>query len=153
LGRLGVVAVLTALATCAHAANDTAGDWEGNYVCAQGPTALTLRISPEPANQVIALFHFHARPDNPLVPEGCFEMAGAYQPETGQIDLSAGRWILEPPGFVTVDLSGTVSRDGSQMTGSVLGPGCTVFSLHRVVAVSRQIPKACLANNVVANAK
>jgi opacity protein-like surface antigen len=137
----------------ASAADDVAGDWQGTYVCAQGATELTLQVEQAGGNQVTALFHFYAGAENPLVPEGCFEMSGVYDAATGRIDLGAGRWMLRPTGFVTVDLSGTVNRDGSEMTGAVAGPGCSTFSLRRVISVPRLPPLACRAGGMVAFAE
>jgi hypothetical protein len=136
----------------ASAADDVAGDWQGTYVCAQGATELTLQVEQAEGNQVTALFHFYAGAENPHVPEGCFEMSGVYDAGTGQLELEAGRWQLRPLGFVTVGLSGTVNRDGSEMIGSVAGPGCSTFSLRRLISVPRMPPRECRTGGLVASA-
>jgi hypothetical protein len=145
-------ALIVLIPAGASAADDVAGDWEGTYDCAQGATELTLQVEQAGGNQVTALFHFYAGAENPLVPEGCFKMSGVYDAETGRIDLGAGHWQLRPPGFVTVGLSGTVNRDGSEMIGSVAGPGCSTFSLRRLISVPRMPPRACRTGGLVASA-
>ena len=90
-----------------------------------------------------ALFRFYATKSNPGVPEGCFEMAGTYDPGTQEITLTAGRWRLHPPSYVTVDLSGAVSQDGRTISGTVTGPLCTRFELRRIPEVSRSATAAC----------
>jgi len=133
-----LLAALLLLAAPAQAA-DT---WEGTYDCAQGRTGLTLTIEPDGPG-VSALFHFYADPSHPEVPEGCFAMSGQVDQRGGRVDLAAGRWLLQPFFYVTVDLSGTINPDGTQLAGRVSGPGCSAFVLRRVAAPTRTVPAAC----------
>lgn len=135
----------------AWAQHTVAGIWEGRYSCGQGATGLMLTVRPTEGSNVEALFRFYAVKSNPGVPEGCFEMTGTYVPGTRQMDLSAGRWLLRPFGYVTVDLSGTVSADGSGMSGTVIGPLCTRFELHRGPMVPRSAAPACRSYDVTAS--
>ena len=64
-------------------------------------------------------------------------MAGTLDQRTGRFDLQAGRWLLQPRNYVTVDLRGTVKDGGESVAGTVTGPGCTTFVLRRVVHPSR----------------
>lgn len=108
-----------------------AGDWTGTYICMQGETSLRLTITPKIGGGVDALFHFGRLPSNPGVPEGCFLMTGTFDPPTGRLTLIPTRWLLHPYTFVTVELDGALDPSGSQISGTVAGPGCTTFELSR----------------------
>ena len=119
------------------------GVWEGTYSCAQGNTGLSLFVSGQADGRLRTVFYFYPTPDNPMVPVGCFGMSGTYDATTGEAHFTAGQWILRPPGFVTVDLAGTVDARLTRMSGDVDGPGCDTFSLRHVAAASRPAPAAC----------
>ena len=105
--------------------------WSGSYDCAQGETALTLTVRPAGKDgQVTALFRFGGTPANPSVPDGCFLMYGTWR--GNHLSLQAGAWLLQPGGYVTVDLDGTASPDKRRLSGQVDGPGCTTFRLVQV---------------------
>lgn len=139
-----LLAALLLLAGPAQAADA----WEGTYDCSQGRTGLTLTIEPDGPG-VSALFHFYADPSRPEVPEGCFAMSGQVDRRSGRVDLAAGRWLLQPFFYVTVDLSGTISPDGAQLAGRVSGPGCSAFVLRRVAVPARAAPAACTLRPIV----
>ena len=123
-----------------HAEPETGGVWAGRYTCRQGETGMGLSIADPPAR---SLFWFHPLTANPDVPEGCFEMDSAHDRATGRIVLTAGRWIVRPYGYVTVDLDGAVSADGAAIAGKVLGPWCTEFQVRRVPPEQASIPGIC----------
>ncbi len=140
---------LLLLASEAHAQTGVAGTWQGSYVCAQGETALTLTLRDTGAATVRGIFTFSATETNPLVPDGCFEMAGVYA--APRLKLFAGRWLLRPSGYVSVDLAGTMTPDGASLDGAIIGPLCTSFTLRRVDQAARRIPPACRsAGDIVA---
>jgi hypothetical protein len=112
-------------------------------VCAQGETGLTLTVEPGPGSALRALFHFYAGRQNPGVPEGCFEMAGAFDRAGMTVTLRAGKWLLRPPAYVTVDLSGRIDTGGKHFSGSVIGPNCTIFDLARAGGGPRHLNDAC----------
>jgi hypothetical protein len=135
---------LVALAASGMArADGIGGTWTGSYVCSQGTTALTLTIEAASLPAVTAIFAFSAVAANPLVPAGCFEMSGTYAADTGALALNAGRWLRQPFGYATVDLSGTLAPGGQVIGGTVLFPGCTTFELHRAGG-PRAVPDICL---------
>lgn len=113
-------------------ARSFAGTWNGTYTCAQGLTGLTLDIDRASPATVTAVFQFHAIADNPDLPSGSFIMHGVVGKDE-RLTLHAVEWISRPDHWVTVDLAGTLSADGQQFTGKILGPGtsCTSFSLQR----------------------
>lgn len=143
VSRMASLAALALSAAGARAETDVAGVWQGRYDCAQGSTGLTLTIRHAGDTHLHALFHFYAIKSNRDVPEGCFEMSGSYAPANGKVDLSAGRWLLRPPGYVTVDLSGTADSDGRELRGTVDGPLCTSFELRRVARETRITDTNC----------
>lgn len=119
-----------------------AGEWTGSYLCAQGETGLTLRLRPRGDGTLDGLFHFWPLPWNRSAAEGCFEMQA--RPVAGEppgLSLIARRWLLRPSGYVTVDLDGALTEEGT-LRGLVGGPGCTGFELARA-ASPRPLPAAC----------
>jgi hypothetical protein len=144
LRRLLLVALATAVMGPGTWAEDgIAGVWEGQYVCAQGVTGLSLFVAPQENGRLRTLFFFYPTADNPHVPEGCFEMSGSYDATTGDAEFVAGRWLLQPPGFVTVDLSAEIDEQAADMSGTVDGPGCADFELRRTAGAHRPFPAAC----------
>lgn len=123
-------------------ANGLKGTWSGEYTCNQGLTGVTLTITRGEPDDVQALFHFYASPGNPGVPEGCFEMAGRFDPTSGELRLDGGRWRLRPPGYVVVDFIGRLEAASSRFEGRVEGYNCTTFGLTRRPS-PLPVPKEC----------
>lgn len=107
------------------------GTWSGEYVCNQGLTGVTLTVTRGEPRDVRALFHFYEAPGNPGVPTGCFEMAGSYDPGSGELRLEGGRWLLRPATYVAVDFNGRLDPVTGRFEGQVDGPGCSSFRLAR----------------------
>ena len=139
---LGCIVLLFAFAVTAHAGNGPTGIWTGHYACAQGETGLTLTVEPRSGRALRALFHFYAIRQNPRIPEGCFEMTGTFDRVRNEVSLTAGDWLLHPPGYVTVDLTGQIDAGGKHFGGSVAGPNCGGFDLIRV-GRPRRVADAC----------
>ena len=99
--------------------------WTGAYTCAQGDTAFTLIIHTGTPH-VNAVFSFKK---GQVV--GQFKMTGTYAGATRHLHLTAGEWINHPGTYTTVDMDGKVSPDGHTFSGSVVGAGCSSFSVHR----------------------
>lgn len=140
-----VAAALTASAVRAEDAAETSiiGPWVGTYTCGQGLTGISLTITEAHEGRAEALFHFYAVPENPGVPTGCFLQSGTYNAETRRVTLRGGRWLLQPPDYVTVGFSGQLDWAGRRLTGKVIGPrGCTTFRMERR-AESASVPAAC----------
>lgn len=139
LRRFSLV-LATLLAAPNARANALDGVWTGSYFCQQGPTALELFVTVSPGGAPLALFHFG---DGSMDrPEGCFAMQGTLS--KGQMNLAAGKWLLRPYGYVSVDLSGTVN--GNAYAGQVAGPGCTAFTLRW--SPPAPAPAACQAREM-----
>jgi hypothetical protein len=102
--------------------------WLGSYTCAQGETELALQIVNVQGPTVDAIFHFHHQPSGD---QGSYKMTGHYSPRERRLELVAGEWIERPDRYVTVDMRGKVSADGSRFTGDIEGPGCGGFAVRR----------------------
>ena len=136
---LALAGLLTLSPPAARAQGGFAGDWAGTYHCGQGLTGLHLRLRAQDDGQFSGLFHFHAVTANPDVPEGCF-LVTARAAET-RLTITAGRWLLRPDDYVTVDMVGELDADGT-LYGQVEGPSCQLFALQRVPA-GRSLPDGC----------
>ena len=128
---LAGLALLAGPARAQTAPDPLIGAWVGTYTCAQGLTAVRITIAEASSSGARAMFHFYADPRNPQVPTGCYLMDGAYDPATRQVVLRAGRWIVQPLGYVGVDFVGTLDATGTRLAGEVRGPRCTAFELRK----------------------
>jgi WD40 repeat protein len=102
--------------------------WSGHYFCSQGRTSLALQITLVQGNAVDAVFAFSHTESSA---SGSYQVSGWYDPTRRRLALLSGAWIRQPPGYRSVDLSGTVSADGSTFAGSMLASGCSTFTVRR----------------------
>ncbi len=145
-------AAAVALATATPAAPDAAprtpidtpfqpGErWSGTYTCTQGKTDLVItfedvaRTAPGGDPDVEALFEFHydggGMGGHPPV-DGSGRMRGTYDPKTRRLRLEGYEWIDQPANYGLATFTGTVSRTTSTFSGTVQGPGCTVFMVTK----------------------
>lgn len=107
------------------------GHWYGSYECAQGKTLMALAVTEGAGGDgVEALFTFTASADNPGVETGAFDMEGTFV--DGRLELSATDWVIEPKGYVTVDLTATVTEPRPRrLEGEILGAGCSTFVVEK----------------------
>jgi hypothetical protein len=117
------------------------GEWTGKYVCGQGVTGAHLILSGDGSR---GLFHFYALPDNPRVPEGCFQVTGVFNSETGALAiLPTGTWYLKPRNYLPAAFSGTVDQRGENFSGKITGlAGCASIFLSRA-APTLPLPSVC----------
>lgn len=142
VSALALAGAMAGASHFAEAASPPMQVWQGSYDCAQGVTGLTLALSVDPTRQVRALFEFYGITQNPRVPKGCFEMSGSFD-ASGHLTLAPGAWRVQPPNFVSVGLYG--AQSGSEMTGTIFGPGCSHFALTLLPpSVANRLPAACL---------
>ena len=109
------------------------GTWSGTYSCGQGLTRVDLEISPaaQTGNLLAAVFRFGPDRTNPDVPEGAFQMRGAFS--DGELELVGTTWLKQPRGYVTIDLSAKVLENAPQMIRGTVdnAPECTTFEITR----------------------
>ena len=109
------------------------GVWQGTYDCTQGETLLRLTIAPEKGGQRLAHFYFYPRRGAPDRSSGCFSMSGqTINGRPGWFLFSQVAWIRQPENYVMVDMIGRIDEVGG-FEGRVLGPGCSRFTLRRVL--------------------
>jgi hypothetical protein len=117
------------------------GEWTGKYVCGQGVTGARLVLSDDGSRGV---FHFYPLPENPRVPEGCFQVAGVFNPTTGALAiLPTGTWYLKPRNYLPAAFSGTVDGRGEGFSGKIVGlTGCASIFMSRA-APTVPLPSVC----------
>lgn len=135
--------MLVVLPLLGAVAQTAAGTWVGRYLCGQGQTGLALHVRAPGKDQLTALFHFFALPENPGVPTGCFTMTGA-QDQAGSVTLWQEAWLLRPPDYEMVDLSGLLAAGGGSLAGAIGHESCSKFALVRGGAP--ELPAACMTN-------
>ncbi len=102
------------------------GIWQGTYICAQGQTAASVLITARP-DRVSAVMSF-AVPGSPK--PGTYLMAGTFSPQTNHLQLKFVRWGIQPPQYLPADIAGTVNLQQGIITGTVIGPGCSTFTIR-----------------------
>ena len=114
------------------AVNVLNGNWTGTYDCLQGETGLTLTMDHRgKRRKVNAIFSFYPIPSNPSIPTGSFNMTGNYNRQSKTLTLIAGKWISQPSGYSTINMSGKISDDYQSFTGSIIFSGCGSFELTK----------------------
>lgn len=115
-----------------------AGDrFAGTYTCRQGATHVTLTIDDvgqgEEEMTVEARFEFAFDEPGDLEDEvlGAYKMRGKYETKTRRLVLKPDAWIDEPQGWSMVGVRGVLGKAGDTYSGTVDGPGCTVFDTKR----------------------
>jgi len=137
---LGVL-LAAELVTAATAQSRTAGgEWTGKYVCRQGVTGARLILSEDGSRGV---FHFYPLPENPKVPEGCFQVTAVFNSTSGALAVIPGTWYLKPRNFMSVTFNGTVDTRGENFEGKIVGlDGCASVFLSRA-APTQPLPSVC----------
>ena len=116
------------------------GEWTGKYVCKQGVTGARLILSNDGSRGV---FHFFPLPENPRVPEGCFQVTAVFNNSTGALAVIPGTWYLKPRNFTSVTFSGSVDARSENFEGKIVGlDGCASVFLSRA-APTRPLPSVC----------
>jgi hypothetical protein len=134
--------IAAGLASPADAQERSAGgEWTGKYVCGQGVTGARLILSEDGSRGV---FHFYPLPENPRVPEGCFQVNGVFNATTGDLAiLPSGTWYLKPRGYSPAAFTGAVDQRGQNFAGKIVGlEGCASIFMSRA-APTQPLPSVC----------
>jgi hypothetical protein len=116
------------------------GEWTGKYVCGQGVTGARLILSEDGSRGV---FHFYALPENPGVPEGCYQVTGIFNNATGALAVVPGSWYLQPHRYQSAAFSGIVDERSQNFAGKIIGmSGCASVFLSRA-APTLPLPSVC----------
>jgi hypothetical protein len=82
------------------------------------------------SGSLTATFNFYATQSNVSVPSGSFALTGSYSAKGFQ--LTPDHWITMPAGYSMVGLTaGPPGKNGTALSGSIVGAGCTTFSVSR----------------------
>lgn len=108
------------------------GTWRGTYVCAQGPTGLTLTIEGS-ADALSAVFDFYPLPENPTLPAGRFSMSGTFDERSRVLTLRPGQWIVRPPPYMMVGMRAEIDLDRGVLSGTITDPACRSVRLTRLL--------------------
>jgi hypothetical protein len=132
----GAIVAASAGAVVAQSAGASAmasmvGDWQGTYTCQQGLTGVSLQIAPEQNGAVAVTEDTYPVPANPTVPRGSDYARGTLSGTT--VDMKELAWRVKPASdWVLGSFYGTLPAPGADgFKGTVTGPGCTTFSVHR----------------------
>jgi hypothetical protein len=119
------------LALNAHA-SPLAGIWQGQYICGQGGTAVTVELSEADANgDVHGVFTFRNMPGKTNVSPGKFAVSGSYDAKAGKLEIWPAGWILRPPRYVPVGFSANLDLERGQLTGHMHHHTCSAIELER----------------------
>jgi hypothetical protein len=105
------------------------GTWTGSYVCPQGSTGLRLALKATAGGGLTATFSFYPTGSNVSVPSGSFALTGSYTAKG--FELTPDHWISKPQNYSMVGLTGAASKSDTVLSGSIVSPGCTTFSVSR----------------------
>jgi serine/threonine protein kinase len=105
------------------------GTWTGSYFCPQGQTGLRLTLRATSGGGLTATFSFYPTATNVSVPSGSFALTGSYT-ATG-FQLTPDHWISKPQNYSMVGLTGAANASDTALSGSIVSPGCTTFSVSR----------------------
>lgn len=101
--------------------------WRGKYICTQGLTDLAFRVTSVSGTEIGAIFQF-VHVDSGAA--GSYRMTGHYNPRLRTVSFEPGEWLEQPPNYVTISMTGSVSPDGSIFAGRIPHPGCSWFRLR-----------------------
>lgn len=110
------------------------GAWHGRYICAQGPTGVTITFTGSNPNKVTANFKFYPLAENPGVPAGEFIMEGRIFRKKSKLlafDLRPKRWVKRPAGFKAVGMDGTLLNNDKHLRAGLKYLGCSMFTATR----------------------
>jgi hypothetical protein len=108
------------------------GVWEGSYECAQGRTGLRLTVDDRSSGDVGASFEYFPEAGNPDVATGSYTMTGTNS--DGALALDGHEWLDQGGNYSMVGLRADAGdrSDTEALEGTVVGDGCSTFSLDRV---------------------
>ncbi len=104
----------------------TGAVFAGQYLCAQGSTALTLRVTEVRGATVRAEFDFAHPPTNV---SGRYTLTGTCAGD--RLSLSPEAWIRQPFGYVMVGMRGELLDGGARLRGAITHPTCGGFDVTR----------------------
>ena len=92
---------------------------------------MDLEFTSTDASDVGAIFRFRVSQRGSQTVTGSYRMSGTYDATSRRVNLKATDWIDQPPGYTMVDLSGTIDRTGTTLSGRMLNPSCSTFTVTK----------------------
>jgi hypothetical protein len=124
----------------AQSTRSAGGEWTGRYICKQGVTGARLILSADGSRGV---FHFYPLPENPRVPQGCYQVTGVFSASSGALAVMPGTWYMRPRRYQGAAFSGEVDASGEVFSGKIVGlEGCSSVVLSRA-APTLPLPSVC----------
>ena len=109
--------------------------WAGKYLCAQGVSAVRLRIEAAPDGSARAIFEFGPSDDNPNpVARGSYQLVGAlYFDDKGllEIKMAPDQWIDQPPNYSMVGFYASSDPGQRVMRGKIEHASCDWIEVTR----------------------
>jgi hypothetical protein len=90
---------------------------------------MRLALKATSSGSLTATFSFYPTAGNVSVPSGSFALTGSYSAKGFQ--LTPDHWISKPQNYSMVGLTGAANKSDTVLSGSVVSPGCTTFSVSR----------------------
>lgn len=107
--------------------------WNGFYICRQGPTNLTLKINSVSNVQgshfydVKTIFDFNFGNGQCT---GAIEYNGQFDSKTRSLVLKPGSFLHNSCNYIVLDkIQGYVTPDGREYSGHIISAGCTTFKV------------------------
>jgi hypothetical protein len=107
------------------------GLWVGWHECGSVRVGTAALIDVDSMGVVKGIRQFYPTQNDVARKVGSFRISGNFQQESGDITLSAGEWINQPPGYLKCTFVGKMDPSGRQITGNSPGCSCGHFELHR----------------------
>lgn len=112
------------------------GVFRGNYQCPAGLQGVILSFTSNSANKLRVVWSFFDVPGGFVSPTGIAEFKGTYTPSNRRVVVNPPLpWVAQPPGYVAIGFSGTLSADGKRITGTMSGASCTTISVTRLKVI------------------
>jgi len=109
--------------------------WEGHYFCSQGKTFMRLTLDTNPGGEAVMMFEFGPLPENPPVPTGSYQLIGTHVASDDgslELELTPDKWIVQPPGYVSVSISAEIDSEHQTISGKLNNANCGELEGKRV---------------------
>jgi hypothetical protein len=117
--------------------SNISGTWIGKYVCGQGVTGLTLKIS-QNGIETQAEFIFYPVIENPTVPSGSAIYKGYFDSNSGQMTMFGSYWIKQPnANWTMAGFTGSFDQLRQTFTGRIQSSNCGGIELSRQATVTQ----------------
>ncbi len=111
------------------------GVWNGTGVCGETSFGVAVSIIVNPDDTVTAMQTYYplsaAGPGSDLR-SGVLAMEGSIDPASGEIALSPGSWLFQPPGHTALGFAGVLDAQAGLLRANYTQDGCSALVLRRM---------------------